>query len=169
MPKGGLGNLIALPLQKKAREKNPSVFLDENRSPYTDQWAFLASIHRMERATVEAYVQNSLLHKEVLPVAIEARDDAEDDEPWKASRTAKWPVITEALAPAGGRGAFEPGFRGFNRSPRDTAQPYSPLASSRIRNSTKPSHALITWGKPRILYCYELFPKHIAITDRLSG
>ncbi len=33
MPKGGFGNLIALPLQKEAREKGNSVFIDENFRP----------------------------------------------------------------------------------------------------------------------------------------
>ena len=39
MPKGGFGNLIALPLQKKPRESDNSVFVDENFEPYPDQWA----------------------------------------------------------------------------------------------------------------------------------
>jgi hypothetical protein len=43
LPKGGLGNLIALPLQKKPRENGNSLFLDANGSPYPDQWAFLSS------------------------------------------------------------------------------------------------------------------------------
>ena len=41
MPKGGLGNLIALPLQKAARNNNNSVFIDDNFEPFNDQWAFL--------------------------------------------------------------------------------------------------------------------------------
>ena len=44
MPKGGFGNLIALPLQKPAREKGCSVFVDSNLRPFPDQWAFLKSI-----------------------------------------------------------------------------------------------------------------------------
>ena len=44
MPKGGFGNLIALPLQKKPRETGCSVFVDIDLRPYPDQWAFLASI-----------------------------------------------------------------------------------------------------------------------------
>ena len=42
--KGGLGNLIALPLQKWPREQGCSVFVDADLRPYPDQWAFLASI-----------------------------------------------------------------------------------------------------------------------------
>ena len=44
LPKGGFGNLIALPLQKASREEGNSVFLDENFNPYEDQWGFLAGI-----------------------------------------------------------------------------------------------------------------------------
>ena len=43
MPVGGFGNLIALPLQRRAREHGNSVFIDEALRPYDDQWAFLSS------------------------------------------------------------------------------------------------------------------------------
>lgn len=39
LPKGGFGNLIALPLQKKARSVGNSVFIDDNLVAYEDQWA----------------------------------------------------------------------------------------------------------------------------------
>jgi hypothetical protein len=37
MPKGGFGNLIALPLQKKSRENGCNVFVDNDFKPYSDQ------------------------------------------------------------------------------------------------------------------------------------
>ena len=37
LPSGGFGNLNALPLQKKPRESNNSVFLDAHFEPYADQ------------------------------------------------------------------------------------------------------------------------------------
>lgn len=164
MPKGGLGNLIALPLQKRAREKNHSVFLDENGSPYMDQWAFLASIHRMERATIEAYVLNSLIHKDVLPVAIDTRDDAEAEEPWKASRAAKWPIIYEALPQRVGVVISNQIFVDSTGLPAILRNRILRLASfSNPEFYQAQAMRLSTWGKPRILYCYELFPKHIAI------
>ena len=39
LPKGGFGNLIALPLQKQARERGNTSFIDEQFKPYTDQWS----------------------------------------------------------------------------------------------------------------------------------
>jgi hypothetical protein len=47
MPKGGFGNLIALPLQKKPRENGCCVFVDAALHPHPDQWTFLASIQPM--------------------------------------------------------------------------------------------------------------------------
>ena len=40
LPRGGFGNLIALPLQKKPRESGNSLFVDEQFVLYPDQWAF---------------------------------------------------------------------------------------------------------------------------------
>jgi hypothetical protein len=39
LPKGGFGNLIALPLQKEPRQRGCSVFVDNDLQPYPDQWA----------------------------------------------------------------------------------------------------------------------------------
>lgn len=43
LPAGGFGNLIALPLQGRARRQGNSVFLDDSLTPYPDQWAFLST------------------------------------------------------------------------------------------------------------------------------
>ena len=60
MPKGGLGNLIALPLQKKAREKNHSVYIDPATSnAYEDQWAFLSAIKKNANVFVEQKVSSA--------------------------------------------------------------------------------------------------------------
>ena len=53
MPKGGFGNLIALPLQKKSRENGGSVFVDDDLHSYSDQWAFLALIKLMSPIDIE--------------------------------------------------------------------------------------------------------------------
>ncbi|GAB6118890.1 TOTE conflict system archaeo-eukaryotic primase domain-containing protein [Dysgonomonas termitidis] len=53
MPKGGFGNLIALPLQGGAREKRNSEFVDEDFKSYPDQWAYLASIRKIDLTEIE--------------------------------------------------------------------------------------------------------------------
>ena len=59
LPQGGFGNLIALPLQKAARDAGNSVFVDEHGVPFEDQWAFLASIERITPKRLETL---SLIH-----------------------------------------------------------------------------------------------------------
>ena len=56
MPAGGFGNLIALPLQRRAREQGNSLFVDDDLRPFDDQWAFLSSLRCLDRATVTALV-----------------------------------------------------------------------------------------------------------------
>ena len=58
LPDGGLGNLVALPLQGQARRNGNSVFVDENFQPYPDQWTFLFGIQKLSEATIDAILQN---------------------------------------------------------------------------------------------------------------
>ena len=57
LPKGGFGNLIALPLQKIPREKDNTVFVDDNLEPYKDQWKFLSEIRRLSIFDVTTLLQ----------------------------------------------------------------------------------------------------------------
>jgi hypothetical protein len=81
MPKGGLGNLIALPLQKIPRAEGNSVFVDSEFRPYPDQWAFLGSVERMSPDAVEAVVREAQQRGDLIGVRISTMDDAEQD-PW---------------------------------------------------------------------------------------
>ena len=53
MPEGGLGNLVALPLQGNARKHGNSVFVDENFEPYPDQWEFLLNVGKLSERLLE--------------------------------------------------------------------------------------------------------------------
>jgi len=53
LPSGGFGNLIALPLQKPARDHGNSVFVDESFTPFPDQWSYLAALPRLTREALE--------------------------------------------------------------------------------------------------------------------
>ena len=59
LPKGGFGNLIALPLQRDARLQGNSVFVDEGLTPYPDQWKFLAGITHLDVDTLERAVKDA--------------------------------------------------------------------------------------------------------------
>ena len=53
MPEGGLGNLVALPLQGNARKHGNSVFVDEKFEPYPDQWEFLLNVGKLSEQLLE--------------------------------------------------------------------------------------------------------------------
>ena len=53
MPKGGFGNLIALPFQGQAQKNGNSLFVDEHFEPWPDQWAFLSALPRISEAELE--------------------------------------------------------------------------------------------------------------------
>jgi hypothetical protein len=57
MPKGGFGNLIALPLQRIPRRNGNSVFVDDGFTPYPDQWDFLRSVRLLSATDVTTILQ----------------------------------------------------------------------------------------------------------------
>ncbi|MCA9450575.1 MAG: restriction endonuclease subunit R, partial [Candidatus Omnitrophica bacterium] len=81
LPKGGFGNLIALPLQKGPRQQGHSEFLDDHLEPWPDQWAFLGQAPRMSRRRVETRVQKAETKGHVVGVRM-VFDDEENNVPW---------------------------------------------------------------------------------------
>jgi hypothetical protein len=68
MPVGGFGNLIALPLQRRARELGNSVFVDQDLRPYDDQWAFLAARPRLSAKAAAEIVDKAETRGRILGV-----------------------------------------------------------------------------------------------------
>ena len=165
LPRGGFGNLIALPLQKQARQFSNTVFLDDEFNPYVDQWAFLASVGRIDRAQVEALVRDAESKGRIVGVRIAAPDE-DDDDPWIAppSRRRKEPPIPgplpEKLELILGdqiyirKEALVPGLR--NRLLRLAAFQNPEFYRAQAMR-------LSTYDKPRIIACAEDHPKHFAL------
>jgi hypothetical protein len=84
MPRGGFGNLIALPLQHEPRQQGNSVFVDEKLKPYPgdEQWAYLASVVRIDPATVELVARNASRHGSVIGVRLAESVDDDGAAPW---------------------------------------------------------------------------------------
>jgi len=83
MPKGGFGNLIALPLQLGARQSGNSVFIDECFKPYADQWSYLGDIKRLSEDDIETLLV-SLCHGNELGSL--KKDVEEGHKPWEVNR-----------------------------------------------------------------------------------
>jgi superfamily II DNA or RNA helicase len=80
MPKGGVGNLIALPFQKTARKNNNSEFIDGNFESHDDQWAFLASIQKISEDRIEKLIPELCQDHELGILKI---DEEEIEKPWE--------------------------------------------------------------------------------------
>lgn len=165
MPQGGFGNLIALPLQKRARELGNSVFLDQTFTPWADQWAFLEGVGRMSRAQVEEITQDAERRGRILGVRLLPPDDV-DDQPWAAppSRHRKDPPIVGPLPKTLevihgnqlyiAKEGLHPGLR--NRLLRVAAFQNPEFYKAQAMR-------LSTFDKPRIIACAEDHTHHIGL------
>lgn len=79
MPRGGFGNLIALPLQYEARKQGNTVFVDDEWRPLPDQWAYLEALPRIGPGRVDELAREATTRRMVLGVR---RTDEEVEAPW---------------------------------------------------------------------------------------
>ena len=79
LPKGGYGNLIALPLQTEPSKYGNSVFVDRSFIPYNDQYTYLSSIVKMTEEEVFNIIR--LLSSNTVDVGhqgFDKKDEVED-------------------------------------------------------------------------------------------
>ena len=82
MPKGGFGNLIALPLQKIPREAGNSVFVDTEFRPYRDQWDFLSKLRGMSAEAAAELVLAVQSKGDLVGVRISLAEGGDERDPW---------------------------------------------------------------------------------------
>ncbi|MFA6107970.1 MAG: DEAD/DEAH box helicase family protein [Candidatus Latescibacterota bacterium] len=83
LPRGGFGGLIALPLQRQARERGNTLFLDEDLVPWPDQWTFLASVARLDPARVHILASQATRSGQVLGSCLGTDSEESDLAPWQ--------------------------------------------------------------------------------------
>lgn len=164
MPKGGFGNLIALPLQKTARDKGNSLFLDEHFEPYEDQWAFLGGLRRLSRAEVERVVEPA--RRENLILAVDDPLPEESDAPWllSPSRERKERPIAGALPEVLEVVSSDQLYvakEGLNPALRGRLIRLAAFANPEFHKAQ--AMRLSTFGKPRVISCAEDYPQHLAL------
>lgn len=87
VPEGGLGNLIALPLQGRALREGNSAFVDENWNAYPDQWKVLWSKPRLSEEFLPLKLKEWAAER--LEDVLEERPTdvpADREKPWKWKR-----------------------------------------------------------------------------------
>ncbi|GMU93182.1 MAG: helicase [Candidatus Hydrogenedentota bacterium] len=166
MPKGGFGNLIALPLQRGPRKAGNSEFLDDAFQPHPEQWRFLESVQRLNRNEVQEIVNEAERRDMVLGVRLPTTDESADQDPWTLTPSKRQPdrqisgpfpccitVVQSNLLYIQKEG-LNPALT--NRIIRLAAfQNPEFYAAQAMR--------LSTFGKPRVIGCAEEFPRHLAL------
>ncbi len=167
LPKGGFGNLIALPLQYRAAQRGNALFADENMVPILDQWDYLGGIRRLSLAEVESLVDTASRKGKIMGVRLPVTDE-DGDEPWKRppsrrlrpEQKADWgPVPAE----------IEIILKDQIYIPKRDLPALLRSRLVRLAAFQNPEFykaqalRLSTFGKPRIISCAEDHPLHLAL------
>lgn len=165
LPRGGFGNLIALPLQKEARAEANSVFIDSELLPHPDQWVFLAAVQALSKSRLEDIVAEAESRGRIMGIRMAPIEDADDNEPWKAppsrSRhqkpTGKMPKTLDIIS-------ADQLYFAKNDLPPSLQNALARLAAFQNPEFYKAqAMRLPTYEKPRIIACAEDHPEHLSL------
>ena len=161
LPKGGFGNLIALPLQKIPRDNGCSIFVDDALRPHADQWNFLASIRPMAAHDIEPTILRATGGRHPLDVTFVDEEDLK--EPWKrvapTANKLPGPMPKSLVATMSNLIYFEK-----SQLPTALANRLVRLAAFQNPEFYRAQAMRFTvWDKPRVIGCAENFPNHIAL------
>ncbi|MFC3337107.1 DEAD/DEAH box helicase family protein [Paracandidimonas soli] len=161
LPKGGFGNLIALPLQKMPRERRASVFVDDALQPHPDQWAFLASLQTIGPHDIEPVILRATGGSHPLDVTFATDED--QHEPWQRSAGSRQRLM--GAMPA----SLTLTMANLIYIEKDALPQVLANRLIRLAAFANPEFhqaqalRLPVWNKPRLIGCAENFPHHIAL------
>ncbi|MEI9478126.1 MAG: DEAD/DEAH box helicase family protein [Deltaproteobacteria bacterium] len=166
MPKGGFGNLIALPLQRVPGEKGNSVFVNGEFEVYPDQWMVLSAIKRIQLEKVESVVQEASRNGTILGVRISLADEGVEEDPWtlppskkKKEKPIQGPFPQTVRIVQGNLIYIEK-----NGLPPAMLNRLIRLAAFQNPDFYKAqAMRLSTFGKARIIGCAEDFPSYVGL------
>jgi hypothetical protein len=166
MPKGGFGNLIALPLQFALRKARNSAFIDSDFHPYPDQWQFLSTIRRLPADAAEEIVAGAQRKGDLIGVRMSIDDDEAAQDPWtltpsrkRRERLIEGPLprsvqIIRANLVYVGKKDLPPAM--LNRLLRLAAFQNPEFYKAQAMRFS-------TYDKPRVIACGQEFAQHIAV------
>ncbi len=165
LPKGGFGNLIALPLQKMSRNLGNSVFVDAGLKPYPDQWEFLSKIERLDIQRIEEIVNQATSTGTVIGVRLYS-DKSLSEQPWKLSPSRKAKVESLDIPLPSSINITQGNLIYIEKAglPPSLINNFIRIAAFQNPEFYKAqAMRLSTFGKPRIICCAEDFPNHAGI------
>ena len=165
MPRGGFGNLIALPLQLEPRKLENSVFVDEAFIPYPDQWGYLASLKRLSPLEVQAITDRAVRKGQVIGLKLPTDTD-EEQGPWERSPSGRLPEQRiKGKLPKKINAVFAQRiFVETKGIPSELLNRIKRLAAfQNPQFFKKQKMRLSTHNPPRVIACFEELPGHVAL------
>jgi len=166
LPRGGFGNLIALPLQHRPRRDGNTVFLDDSLLPFPDQWAFLAGVQRLEPDRAQRLVREAIYQGRVVGVRSIDPQDGENAEPWqhfpsgrRRSRPIAGPLPSEVRGVLAQRLYVE----AAGLAPALLNEIKRVAAFQNPEFYKKQRMRLSTAGTPRVISCAEEHGEHVSL------
>lgn len=165
MPKGGFGNLIALPLQKDPRSRGNSTFIDEDGNLIEDPWAVLAKVKKTDEMLIHRLLDSVGFHGEVGNIPLVSEEDDAPIKPWEKSHEKSKPQKIKGPFPEKAR-VVQANMIYVEKNGLPTAMLNRILRIAAFQNPEfyrAQAMRLSTYDKPRIISCGDDFPNHVAV------
>jgi hypothetical protein len=166
LPKGGFGNLIALPFQKGPSEKGNSIFVNKDFVPYPDQWLFLSTLQRLSFEKLDSLVREASRLGKIIGIRMSYTDEKAGRGPGPSSLSPNInPEIVSLSLPQKVR-IYQGASVQIEKSglPSIIINELKGLAAFQNPEFYRAqAMRLPTYNKPRIISCAEDLPEHIQL------
>lgn len=157
LPEGGLGNLVALPLQGNARKNGNSVFVNEYFEPFPDQWEYLLNVGKFSASALEEILKQTAT---ILPLGDLSKTS--ESKPWEVPTTAKIEMSDFSLEIVITRSNML--YIPLNQLSSKVLNHLRRIASFRNPEFySKQALRLSTYQTPRIISCADLTDEYLAL------
>lgn len=157
LPEGGLGNLVALPLQGNARKNGNSVFVNEFFEPYPDQWEYLLNVRKLSEQVLE-----ELLKQNADTMSLGDLSKTSENKPWEvpvANKIVQTDFTSEIVITKSNMLYIT-----LNQLSSKVLNHLRRIASFRNPEFySKQALRLSTYSTPRIISCGEITEEHLAL------
>ncbi len=149
MPKGGFGNLIALPFQVSAARNGGSLFVDRQMQSYADQWVYLSSIQRLS----EEQIDKILAKLPVSPLGtLRPEDDETGGKPWRRQTEIQSADVPKSVELTMADRIYIP-IQGFSSRAQNQLKRIAAFRNPQYYK--KQAMRMPVWNTPRIICCAE--------------
>ena len=168
IPKGGFGNLIALPLQGEPRKSGNSVFINEDFFPYQDQWYFLKNIRKMSLDEVSSLADTAMQRGRITGVKMVVEDETM---PWEQAPSRNYYAPISCKLPEKINLILENQIYIAKKDlPAQLKARFIRIAAFQNPEFYRAqAMRLPVYNKPRIISCVENFTEHIGVPRGCLG